>query len=107
LTERESQYEQQIKNYQIKQEQLTRDLERMQSELTHSHEDKLSIEKQANDSNESLKQDYERQLDLLKIELNKIQDQGIHCVRFTFLAVCTRTMIYLSRSYAKCCIVRA
>jgi chromosome segregation ATPase len=56
LNERETQYEQQIKDYQNKLEQSTQNIQTIQLELTKFQEEKNSNEKIIN----SLKQDYEK-----------------------------------------------
>ncbi|CAF1001129.1 unnamed protein product [Rotaria magnacalcarata] len=65
LNERESHYEQQIKDYQAKLEQSTHEIQ----------EEKTSNEKKFNDTINTLKQDYERQYEILKTELTELQDR--------------------------------
>ncbi|CAF2613624.1 unnamed protein product [Rotaria sp. Silwood2] len=75
LNERESYLEQQIKEYQNKLDQSTHDIQTVQSELIKLQEEKISNEKKSIDTINTLKQDYERQYEILKTELTELQDR--------------------------------
>ncbi len=73
---RESQYEQQIKEYQSNIDQASRETEKVRTELKQIHEENLSKEKQTNDLINTLKQDYEKQGEKLQQELIELKDRG-------------------------------
>ncbi|CAF4743492.1 unnamed protein product [Rotaria sp. Silwood1] len=75
LNERESHYEQQLKEYQNKLDQSTHETQTIQSELLKLQEEKSSNEKKSIDTINTLKQDYERQYEILKTELTELQDR--------------------------------
>jgi uncharacterized protein (DUF3084 family) len=77
IHQRESEYEQQIKEYQDNLKQASRETENIQIELAKVQEEKAAIEKKSNDTIESLKQDFEKQYAILKTEL---QDRGLMIV---------------------------
>jgi multidrug resistance efflux pump len=77
LHQRGSEYEQQIKEYQDNLEQASRETENIRIELAEVQEEKASIEKISHDTIESLKQDFEKQNEILKTEL---QDRGLMIV---------------------------
>jgi len=77
LNERESHYKQQIQDYENKLEQSIHDIQTIQSELTKLQEEKISNEKKSNDTINTLKQDYERQYEILKTELTELKDRGL------------------------------
>jgi DNA repair exonuclease SbcCD ATPase subunit len=95
LNERESRYEQQIKEYQTKLDQSNHDLQNIQSELTKLQEEKVYNEKKSNDIINSLKQDHERQYETLKTELTELQDRGLMILNSFF------SISVLNRSYTK------
>ncbi len=66
MNERESQYEQQIKEHQSNIDQSHHEIEKLRTELKQIQEGYNSKEKQTNDLITSLKQDYEK----LQTELN-------------------------------------
>ncbi|CAF1284245.1 unnamed protein product [Rotaria sordida] len=75
FNERESHYEQQIKDYQNKLDQSTHEIQTVQSELIKLQEEKTINEKKSIDTINTLKQDYERQYEILKTELTELQDR--------------------------------
>jgi chromosome segregation ATPase len=77
LGHRESQYEKQIKEYENNLNQATRNTENMQAELANLAQEKASHDKKSNNTIESLKQDYERQYEMLKSQLTELQDRGL------------------------------
>jgi DNA repair ATPase RecN len=70
VSERESQYEKQIKEYKSNIDQAIRETEKVRTELKQIHEENLSKEKQTNDLINKLKQDHEKQCEKLQNELN-------------------------------------
>ena len=62
LNERETHYETQIKEYQTKRDQAVRETQDLRAELTKLQEDKTSHEHQLTDSINTLKQDFEKQI---------------------------------------------
>ncbi len=60
MSERESQYEQQLKEYQSNLNQAHEAAEKVRADLSQIREENLSKEKQINDSIHTLKQDYEK-----------------------------------------------
>lgn len=77
LHERESHYEQEIKEYQSKLDQSTNQIQDIQAQLTELQEEKSINEKKSSDTINTLKQDYERQYEILKTELAELQDRGL------------------------------
>ncbi|UJR09199.1 hypothetical protein I4U23_013447 [Adineta vaga] len=75
LNQRESFFEQQIKEYENNLNQATDQTKNIQNEFTKLEEDKASHEQKLNTIINSLKQDYENQFDLLKIELAQLQEK--------------------------------
>ncbi|CAF3799451.1 unnamed protein product [Rotaria sp. Silwood1] len=76
FNERESHYEQQIKDYQNKLDQSTHEIQTIQSELIKLQEEKTFNEKKSIDTINTLKQDYERQYEILKTELTELRDRN-------------------------------
>ncbi|CAF3949096.1 unnamed protein product [Adineta steineri] len=73
--ERESTFEIQLKEYENKFGKLNDQLETNQSELLKLQEEKISNEKKSTEAINTLKQDYERQYEILKTELTELQDR--------------------------------
>ena len=62
LNDRETHYETQIKEYQVKRDQAVRETQDLRNELNQLQEEKVSNEKQLNDEINNIKQDFEKQL---------------------------------------------
>ena len=62
LNDRETYYETQIKEYQVKRDQAVRETQDLRNELNQLQEEKVSNEKQLNDEINNIKQDFEKQL---------------------------------------------
>ena len=77
LNQRESFFEQQIKEYENNLNQATRQTESIQNEFAKLEEDKTVHEQKSNSVILSLKQDYENQFDQLKLELVQLQEKGL------------------------------
>ncbi len=73
LNERETYYEQQIKEYQDNLNQLTRETENVRVELKHIQEENDLKEKKTNDLVNELKQNYEK----VQNELMDLNDRGL------------------------------
>lgn len=84
LNERETHYEQQIKEYQNKRDQAVRETQDLRTELTKVQEEKACSEKQLNDSLNSIKQDFEQQIQTLKTQITELESQSlfIYFLRF-------------------------
>lgn len=93
INERQSQYEQEIKDYQNKLDKTTHDFQNSQLELTKLQEENNSNEKKSNETINTLKHDY----DSLKNELNELQDRGLVSSFSLSLMFC----FLLNRSYTK------
>jgi len=78
LNQRESVYEKQMQEYENNLNQATRQTESIQSELAKLEEEKLSHEIKSNNIINSIKQDYERQYEMLRTQLLELQDQGLN-----------------------------
>jgi uncharacterized protein YeeX (DUF496 family) len=76
LNERETHYETQIKEYQTKRDQAAREAQDLRTELTKLQEEKSSNEKQLNDTINSLKQDFEKQIQSYQTQITQLEDQS-------------------------------
>jgi chromosome segregation ATPase len=85
LNERESHYEIQIKEYQTKRDQAVREIQDLRNELIKLQEEKSSNEKQLNDLINSLKQDFEKQIQSFKTQITELQHQSLFFFSFSFL----------------------
>ncbi len=72
LNERESHYENQIKEYQAKRDQASREIQDLRNELTKFQEEKSVIEKQSIDT----KEDFEKQIQSLKTQITDLETQS-------------------------------
>ncbi len=72
LSERESQYEQQIKEYQSNVNQASNETDKIRTELKQLYEENISKEQQTNHLINTLKQDCEK----LQIELAELDNRG-------------------------------
>jgi septal ring factor EnvC (AmiA/AmiB activator) len=92
LNEREIHYETQIKEYQTKRDQAVREIQDLRTELAKFQEEKSLNEKQLNDSINTLKQDFEKQIQSYKTQINELENQSL------FLYLCFFYTIRLYRS---------
>ena len=76
LNERETHYETQIKEYQTKRDQAVRETQDLRTELTKLQEEKTSNDKQLNDAINSLKQDFEKQIQSYQTQITELEDQS-------------------------------
>lgn len=76
LNERETHYETQIKEYQNKRDQAAREAQDLRTELTKVQEEKSSNEKQLNDTINSLKQDFEKEIHSYQTQITELEDQS-------------------------------
>jgi predicted nucleic acid-binding Zn-ribbon protein len=81
LNERETYYEQQIKEYQDNLNQVTRETEKVRVELKHIQEENDLKEKKTNDLVNELKQNYEK----VQNELINLNDRGLFSFFFSSL----------------------
>ncbi len=77
LNEREIHYETQIKEYQTKRDQAVREIQDLRTELAKFQEEKSLNEKQLNDSINTLKQDFEKQIQSYKTQINELENQSL------------------------------
>jgi chromosome segregation ATPase len=75
--EREIHYENQIKEYQTKRDQAVREIQDLRNELTRLQEEKTSNEKQLNESINSLKQDFEKQIQYFNTKITELENQSL------------------------------
>jgi uncharacterized coiled-coil DUF342 family protein len=85
LNERESQ----LKEYQTKGDQASQEIQDLRNAL----EEKNSKEKQLNDSINSLKQDFEKQIQSLKTQITQLENQSLY-----FSSLVLHQSILFSRS---------
>jgi len=81
--EREIHYENQIKEYQTKRDQAVREIQDLRNELTRLQEEKTSNEKQLNESINSLKQDFEKQIQYFNTKITELENQSL----FLFVSI--------------------
>ena len=77
LNKRESHYENQIKELQTKRDQAIRESQDIRNELNKLQEDKTSIEKQLNETINSLKQDFEKQIQSFQTQITELENQSL------------------------------
>ncbi len=75
LNERETHYEIQIKEYQTKRDQAVRETQDLRNEFIKLQEEKTSNEKQLNDSINTLKQDFEKQIQSFQTQFTDKDEQ--------------------------------
>jgi hypothetical protein len=72
-----NQYEQQIKDYENNLNQVTHETQTIQTELAKIEEDKILHDNKSNTTINSLKEDYERQYEILKNQLIELQNHSL------------------------------
>jgi uncharacterized coiled-coil DUF342 family protein len=72
LSERESHYEAQIKEYQTKRDQSARDMQDLRNELTKLQEEKTTNEKQFS----AAREDLEKQIQSFTTQMNELDNQS-------------------------------
>jgi septal ring factor EnvC (AmiA/AmiB activator) len=75
LNERETHYETQIKEYQSKRDQAIRETQDLRTELTKLKEEKTSNEKHLNETLNSSKQDFEKQIQSYQTQITELENQ--------------------------------
>ncbi|CAF4825203.1 unnamed protein product, partial [Rotaria sp. Silwood1] len=75
LNQRESYYKQQINEYENNLNQAMRQTQKIQNELVKLEEEKSSHDNKSNNTINLLKQDYEKQYEILQSQLTKLQDK--------------------------------
>ena len=76
LSEREMQYEKQMKEYQLNIDQTTVEIEQVRNELIQIQEEKILKEEKTNQLINTLKHDYEKKCEQLQNQLTELNSQG-------------------------------
>jgi len=85
LNQCEQHYEIELKEYENNLSRANRDTQNIQAELARLEEEKILNDNKLNSIINSLKQDYERQYEILKKQLTELQDQSLFILFFSLI----------------------